>query len=61
MQECIVEEWSDKDSTADDPQPPSKSKSSKKDKGIAQDNSEGFIFRISNKVSYKTVVKGNFS
>ena len=30
----------------------------KKDKGNAQDTSEGFFFKISNKVSYKTVVKG---
>jgi hypothetical protein len=54
IQECIVEEWSEKDTTDEAP----KSKSSKKDKANAQDTSDGFCFKISNKVSYKTVVKG---
>ena len=57
IQECIVDEWSEKDA-GDEAQPPPKSKSSKKDKVNTQDISDSFCFKISNKVSYKTVVKG---
>ncbi|KAH7297573.1 hypothetical protein KP509_25G002000 [Ceratopteris richardii] len=56
LDECIVGECSEGEG-GDEPAPPSKSKSSKR--GNSQEPGESFCFKISNKVSYKTVVKAH--
>lgn len=59
LDECIVEECSEGEG-GDEPPPPVKSKSSKRG-SVQQETTENFCFKISNKVSYKTVVKAHHS
>ncbi|KAI5073815.1 hypothetical protein GOP47_0011828 [Adiantum capillus-veneris] len=56
LDECIIEECSEGEG-GDEAPPPPKSKSSKR--GSVQEPSESFCFKVSNKVSYKTVVKAH--
>ena len=52
LQECNVEEFSEED------EPPKSSKDSKKANGPEKDPT--LIFKITSKVAYKTVLKGNY-
>lgn len=58
MEECIIEEASDKDEGPEEA-PPAKSKSSKRANGQEKEKGQSLAFKISNKVSYKTVVKAH--
>ncbi|KAH7422290.1 hypothetical protein KP509_12G002200 [Ceratopteris richardii] len=58
LDECIIEECSEGD-LSEEAAPPAKSKSSKR--GSVQEPIENLCFKVSNKVSYKTVVKAHHS
>lgn len=54
-QECNIEAISDEDDT------PSKSSKDKKSNGPDSGKASNLIFKITSKVPYKTVMKGNYS